>query len=387
VNSQPGATYSAEPAEDAAGMSAAPRRVAKHTLRQSKVAQRAPDGRGDALNRGQPPFDYQLDGTPSTQLLYRMALSSRMPDLESFEVFLAIAETGSLGNAARELGLTQQAVSRRLASMEAKVGVTLAARTTRGSTLTPAGTVMAQWASRLLDVAHDIDAGLGSLREEGCQRIKVVASQTIADYLMPQWLLSLRAANSQQTSGVPEVSLTATNSEHAIASVRGGAADLGFVEKPGSPAGLGSCVVGHDELVIVVPPSHKWARNSQVVSARELAETPLVTREPRAGIRNSLAVALRRSLGDDVQQAPPVLELPTAAALRGAVVAGAGPAVMSRLAVADDLAVGRLRAITVSHLDLRRELRAIWVGGRAPPAGAIRNFLTHISTRTKPVRR
>jgi DNA-binding transcriptional LysR family regulator len=88
-----------------------------------------------------------------------------------------------------------------------------------------------------------------------------------------------------------------------------------------------------------------------------------------------------------VQQAPPVLELPTAAALRGAVVAGAGPAVMSRLAVADDLAVGRLRAITVSHLDLRRELRAIWVGGRAPPAGAIRNFLTHISTRTKPVRR
>jgi DNA-binding transcriptional LysR family regulator len=216
-----------------------------------------------------------------------MALSSRMPDLESFEVFLAIAETGSLGSAARELGLTQQAVSRRLASMEAKARVTLAARTTRGSSLTSAGTIMAQWASRLLEVAHDIDAGLGSLREEGCQRIKVVASQTIAEHLMPHWLLSLRAANSQQTGSVPEVNLTATNSEHAIASVRG----------------------------------------------------------------------------------------------------GAGPAAMSRLAVADDLAVGRLSGITVSHLDLRRELRAIWVGGRAPPAGAIRSFLTHISTRTKPVRR
>jgi DNA-binding transcriptional LysR family regulator len=73
--------------------------------------------------------------------------------------------------------------------------------------------------------------------------------------------------------------------------------------------------------------------------------------------------------------------------MRGAVVAGAGPAAMSRLAVADDLAAGRLRAITVSQLDLRRELRAIWVGGRAAPAGAIRTFLTHINTRTKPVRR
>ena len=77
---------------------------------------------------------------------------------------------------------------------------------------------------------------------------------------MPHWLLSLRAANSQQAGSVPEVNLTATNSEHAIASVRDGAADLGFVEKPGSPAGLGSCVVGHDELVVVVPPSHKGGR-------------------------------------------------------------------------------------------------------------------------------
>jgi DNA-binding transcriptional LysR family regulator len=124
-----------------------------------------------------------------------------------------------------------------------------------------------------------------------------------------------------------------------------------------------------------------------VVSARELAQTPLVTREPRAGIRNSLVVALRRSLGDDVQQAPPVLELPTAAAMRAAVLAGARPAAMSRLAVADDLAVGRLSAITISQLDLRRELRAIWVGGRAPPAGAIRSFLSHISTRRRLVRR
>jgi DNA-binding transcriptional LysR family regulator len=229
---------------------------------------------------------------------------------------------------------------------------------------------------------------MGSLREEGCQRINVVASQTITEHLMPHWVLSLRAANSQQTGSVPEVNLTATNSEHAIASVRGGAADLGFVERPGAPAGLGSCVVGHDELVVVVSPSHKWARNSRVVSARELAQTPLITREPRAGIRNSLSVALRRSLGDAMQHAPPpVLELPTAAAMRAAVLAGAGPAAMSRLAVADDLAVGRLSAITFSQLDLRRELRAIWVGGRAPPPGAIRSFLSHINTRTRPVRR
>lgn len=301
-----------------------------------------------------------------------------MPDLDSFEVFLAVAETGSLGGAARELGLTQQAVSRRLATMEEKAGVALAVRTTRGSQLTPAGAFVAEWASRLLELARDIDASLGSLRREGGQRITVVASQTIVEYLMPHWLLSLQAADSHYAGTAPRVVLTASNSPHAIASVRDGTADLGFIENPDPPTGLGSCVVGHDELVVVVPPDHQWAQRERVVSAHELAQTPLICREPRSGIRDSLTVALRRVLGDDVKQAPPLLELPSTGAMRAAVLAGAAPAAMSRLAVEDDLAVGRLRAITFSELDLRRELRAIWLGGRTPPTGAIRSLLSHI---------
>jgi len=305
-----------------------------------------------------------------------------MPELASFEVFLAIAETGSIGRAARELGLTQQAISRRLASMEAQIGVTLAVRTTRGSQLTPAGLIVADWAARLLEVANEIDAGMGSLRKEGRERIRVAASQTISEQLMPHWLLSLQTEAKRRRGTAPQVILTATNSEHAIAAVRDGTVDLGFVENPGTPTGLGSYVVGQDELVIVVPPGHKWARRSRAVTARELAQTSLVAREPHSGIRDSLTVALREVLGDDMEQAPPVMELTSAAAMRAAVLAGAGPAAMSRLAVADDLAVGRLRAITIPQLDLRRKFRAIWVGGRNPPAGAIRDLLSHITSRT-----
>ncbi|MBV8785252.1 MAG: LysR family transcriptional regulator [Mycobacterium sp.] len=310
-----------------------------------------------------------------------MPLSPRMPELASFEIFLAIAETGSLGRAARELGLTQQAISRRLATMEAQIGVTLAVRTTRGSQLTPAGMIVADWAARLLEVAHEVDAGMGSLRKEGRERIRVAASQTISEQLMPHWLLSLQAESTRRGDNAPQVILTATNSDHAIAAVRDGTVDLGFVENPGTPKRLGSCVVGQDELVIVVPPGHKWAKRSRVVTAREVAQTSLVAREPHSGIRDSLTVALRQALGDDMQQAPPVLELTSAAAMRAAVLAGAGPAAMSQLAVADDLAIGRLHAITIPQLDLRRKFRAIWVGGRNPPAGAIRDLLSHITSR------
>lgn len=309
------------------------------------------------------------------------SLSSHMPELSAFEVFLAIARTGSLGAAGREFGLTQQAVSARLASIEAQTGVALVVRTPRGSQLTSAGVVVAEWADRLLDVAHYVDAGLASLRSEKRKRVKVAASLTIAEQLMPRWLVSLQVAASRLGAPTPEVIMTATNSDQAIASVRAGSVDLGFIETPYLPTGLRSRVVGHDELVVIVPVDHKWVRRQRTISAAELSQTPLVTREPGSGTRDSLTAALRTTLGDSIQQAQPLLELSSAAAVRAAVVAGAGPAVMSRLAIADDLAIGRLRTVAVPGLNLSRELRAIWVGGRTPPAGAARDLLAHITSR------
>jgi DNA-binding transcriptional LysR family regulator len=262
--------------------------------------------------------------------------------------------------------------------------VRLAVRTPRGSQLIPAGVVVAEWADQLLGVAQHVDAGLASLREGSRAQVKVVASLTIAEQLMPRWLVSMRAAATRRGTSAPQVILTASNSDHVISAVRDGAADLGFIESPAVARGLRSRVVAHDELVVIVPPEHKWARRSRAVTASELSQTPLVTREPGSGTRDSLTAALAQALTDSTQQASPVLELSTASAVRAAVLAGAGPAVMSRLAVADDLAAGRLRAVDVLDLDLRRNLRAIWVGGRTPPAGAIRDLLSHITSTDAP---
>lgn len=308
-----------------------------------------------------------------------VSLSARMPELAAFEVLLAIARTGSLGAAGRELGLTQQAVSSRLASIESQTGVQLVRRSTRGSQLTPAGVVVAEWADQLLDVAQRVDAGLAAMRSESHQRLTVTASLTIAEQLMPRWLVSLQADAQRRGVPTPQVILTAANSDQVIAAVRDGSAELGFIESPGTPRGLHSRVVARDELVAVVPPHHKWARRSAPISPKELNATPLVSREIGSGTRDALSTALRAALGDGVQQATPAIELSSAAAMRAAVLAGAGPAVMSRLAVDDDLTLGRLRAVPVAELDLRRDLRAIWLGGRTPPAGAVRDFLSHIA--------
>jgi len=301
-----------------------------------------------------------------------------MPELSALEVLSAIARTGSLSAAGREIGLTQQAVSARLTSIEAQTGVRLVTRTTRGSHLTAAGEVVAEWADQMLEVARRVDAGLASLRMQSRKRLKVVASQTIAEQLLPRWLVSLQASAIRRGSSAPEVTLSATDSEGAMTAVRGGDADVGFIEIPAALSGLRGRVIGHDELVVVVPPDHKWARRSQPITAAELHRTPLVSR--RSGWRyllGGVVPGLPQGDGDRVDES---LELSSAASVRAAVLAGAGPAVMSRLAVADDLMHGRLRAIPVADLDLRRELRAIWVGGRTPPAGAVRDLVSHITS-------
>lgn len=126
-----------------------------------------------------------------------------MPELRALEVLLAIARTGSLGAAGRELGLTQQAVSARLTSLEGLTGVRLAVRTARGSRLTQAGVVVAEWADQLLGVAQRVDAGIATLREESRSRVKVVASLTIAEQLMPRWLVSMQTEANRRDVAAP----------------------------------------------------------------------------------------------------------------------------------------------------------------------------------------
>lgn len=313
-----------------------------------------------------------------------MTLSPRMPELKALEVLLAIADCGSLSAAAREVGLTQQAVSARIASLEAQTAVSLVVRSTHGSQLTASGRVAAQWAGRLLQVAHEVDAGLASLRETSRSRVKVSASLTVAEQLLPGWLVSLQASARRRGQPPAEVVLTATNSDHVLAQVRSGEADLGFVEGPRAPRGLRSRVVAHDDLVLVVRPDHVWARRREPVTARELNDTPLVTREPGSGTREFLTAALRKRLGPGQPSAAPALELSTATAIRAAVLAGSAPAVLSRLAVADDIASGRLHVVPVGDVTLRRGLRVVWLGGRTPPAGAVRDLIGHIGSVTRP---
>jgi DNA-binding transcriptional LysR family regulator len=239
--------------------------------------------------------------------------------------------------------------------MERLVGFPLLTRGARGSTLTAGGALLADWARDVLHAAEVLEAGIRSLRGDREGRLRVAASMTVAEHLLPGWLARF-ATERPETA----VRLAACNSAEVAVAVLGGTAEVGFVEGPSVPGGLQEREVARDRLVVVAPPGHPWTRRRRPLEAVELAGTRLVQREPSSGTRAALEAALARV----ALMAAPLLELSTTSAVRSAVEAGAGPAVLSDLAVRDDVAVGRLVVVPVRGLKLDRSLRAVWPAGQ-----------------------
>src|SRR5690348_2450433 len=286
-----------------------------------------------------------------------MGLPDRVSDLMPFDLLLSVARLGSLGLAAAGHGISQPAASARIRRLERQLGVTLIERSPRGSRLTQDGELVAGWAQAAVEAAAALEAGVASLRARSDAVLRVAASMTVAEYLLPGWLTVLRARDPATA-----VNLTAGNSAEVAARVLDGSADLGFVEGPGLPSGLASHQVGVDLLTVVVPPGHRWVRRRSGITAAELAAMPLVVREPGSGTRRHFEEALHAQAGLD--PVPPVAELSSTTAIKSAAAAGIGPAVLSSLAVAPELAAGTLHAVKVTDLDLNRRLRTVWAAGR-----------------------
>lgn len=302
----------------------------------------------------------------------RVPLSPHLPDLTTLSLLVDVARYGSIGAAARSQGMTQQAASERLRVLEAQVGFTVLHRSARGSTLTASGTVLVEWASRLLDVADEVDGAIASLRTDRRRELYIAASMTVAEHLVPRWLVQLRERQTREGVLPAAVSLQATNSRQVVAAVQDGSADLGFVEGTDVPGDLGSQAVGSDELLLVVAAGGPLSGVRKALTPEQVAALSLTSREVGSGTREVLERALA---AHGLTMTDPAVELTTSTAVRASVRAGGAPAFLSSLVVEHDVASGHLVVVPTSGLELRRTFRAVWAGSDVPPSGPVRELL------------
>lgn len=253
----------------------------------------------------------------------------------------------------------------RLRSLEDTLGLTLLDRSSGRATLTRAGLAVVQWGDEVIDAMQNLMLGVNAARSEGKRHLRIVSSMTVAEYLIPAWLNRFQISNPETS-----VALTMANSEQVSHVMAEHGADIGFVEGQRAPAGLESKIVLEDTLVIVVAPSHPWARRRSPVSAKDLAGVSLVLRESGSGTREVLEAALKKQ----GHTATPLIELASTTAIKSAVASGIGPGILSKLAVKSDVRDGVLVEVASLGVTLDRSIRAVWPHDQ-PLSSAARLFL------------
>jgi DNA-binding transcriptional LysR family regulator len=297
-----------------------------------------------------------------------MSLAEPLPGRE-LAAFVTAVETGTVQGAADALALTQSAATKRIQSLERRTGQPLLERGSLGVTPTAAGQLLYPLAREALAALQRAETSVLAPLETPLLRIH--ASRTIGETLLPEWLASFRAVAAPH-----RVSVAITNTEEVMRSVRQGECEIGFVEGPTEAArGLEDLVVAHDEIRAIVAADHPWARR-RTIPAASLRGDRFLARERGSGTR---AVALAMLAGAGIVLEPS-LEVSSAEGLKRAVLAG-GFALLSERAVAAEISTGTLVAIPVAGVELHRSLRAIRRNRPAlrDPARAFWDWLSRVA--------
>jgi DNA-binding transcriptional LysR family regulator len=265
---------------------------------------------------------------------------------QKIRVFQAVATNLSFSRAAHELSISQPGVTFHIKALEKEYGTELFERVGKRLYLTDAGRTLAGYAQRLSLLEEEARVALEELKGLQSGLLVVGASATIGIYLLPEVVGEFR----NRHPGI-KVSLRVGNKRHTVERLLRNELDFGLVAGPVDHAALLAEPYVDDELVVIVSPSHRFAREPLVYPGELRRETFLV-REPGSGTQELMEERLTQ-LG--VEPAD-TMQLGSTEAIKQAVAANLGISIASRYSVEAELASGRICAANVPTLNMQRRL-------------------------------
>lgn len=272
-------------------------------------------------------------------------------DFDQLRTLLAVLQHGSFTRAAEALGLSQSTVSFQIKALESAVGGRLLDRGRDGVRATPRGEILRGYAERLWSMRHEALAQLRAESEGERGRVVVAASTIPGEVLLPRYLGRFRESH----PGV-SVRVEVSESSRALAALAADECDLALVGRRPSDRGLVAHPFADDEVVLVGPSPNPFVPAGTELEVRGLAEVPLVLRSEGSGTRAAVADLLARA-SLPLASSASVIVGSTEAAKR-CVLAGVGLSFVSRVAVAEELAAGRMEVVPLMGTPVARRF---WV--------------------------
>jgi len=268
--------------------------------------------------------------------------------LRELRTFIRVVERGSFTLAARDLHLTQPAVSLQIRSLEEDYGVELLDRSGQQIIPTASGEVLLDYAERILRLRDEAHQEIDRLNNLMRGTLEIGASTGPGEHILPQLLGRFKEE-------YPEIRilLRISRTEEIIQQVRDRALEVGIV---GARVGDGDLVFEpfvKDRLVVIAGPEHRWGGRNRV-SLEELSDEPFILQQPGAGIRTMLQTGLKNA-GLTLADLNVHMELGLQESVKTAVAAGLGVGLISRFAVIHELSAGSLVELAVEALPDFRE--------------------------------
>ena len=295
-------------------------------------------------------------------------------NLNHLHIFYAVAEEGSISRGAARLHISQPAVSKQIAEFERTLHAPLFDRLPKGIRLTEAGSVLHECARRLFAVEAEAETALQQLRGLETGQLVIGASTSIGAYFLPVVLADFH----KKHPGV-SVRMEIANTERIQRDLEAGTLDIGFTEGVHSPR-LETVVFHQDELVVIAAPEQaaRLLGPDEPLRLARLCMEPFVLREKGSGTRAVFEEALQKR-GLSVRAA---LTLGSTEAIKKAVAAGAGIAVVSQITVETDIQSKTLALVPVADFSLKRPLHQLQVKDRHA-SRATQAFIRLLRARSK----
>src|SRR5688500_3607612 len=260
--------------------------------------------------------------------------------LRQIRVFTAVAQQKSFTRAARELHLTQPAVSQQLKLLEAEVGLPLFEHLNRGIHLTDAGEELLRYAQQINEVIRTASESFAAMR--GLKRgvLKLGAVST-AKYFTPSLLSVFRTEFPQVI-----IKFTVGNREEIIRQIANNDIDLVIMGRPPKELVTTAEPFAKHPLVIIAAPDHPLANAKRKIPLKQLSSENFVIREQGSGTRASMEhVFKERGVNYSAS-----MEVSSNETIKQAVMAGMGISFISKHTVSLELAAGKLVTLNVSGL-------------------------------------
>jgi DNA-binding transcriptional LysR family regulator len=270
-------------------------------------------------------------------------------DVYELNVFLAAAETENFSEAARQLSLTQPAVSMQIRALEKKLGVPLFHRAGRSLALTEQGRVLTSLARDMVNHAIQIEEEIESLKGEVVGHLKIGCSTATGKYFLPHLAARFRRR-------YPSVQMTIFNHNRdmVLAELCEGTVQIAVVSSPPTCKDVQYRHFFTDHVVLIVPIDHPWVRRD-IIALEELREADFILRDQQSGTRAEVESALEKA-GLGPSDLKVVMEIGNSEAISMSVEEGIGVAFVSRTVARRGIELGKVKEVSVAGLSLKRDV-------------------------------